>query len=266
MVISKGDMKMPDYQLFTELIKKKTNIDLNLYKEVQMKRRLTSLRDKRGFNTFKSYFQVIDQDKELMQEFLDKMTINVSEFFRNSKRWEVLEKKILPEMLKKKSELKIWSAACSTGDEPYTIAMILKQYIDLNKVSILATDIDDKILERARQGIYTERALKEVPKQFKDKYFVHKDSLYIIDDQLKKSITFKKHNLLSDPFPKGFDLIVCRNVMIYFTDEAKTQIYHKFSDSLVDGGVFFVGSTEQIFTPEKYKLKLLDTFFYTKQE
>jgi len=71
---------------------------------------------------------------------------------------------------------------------------------------------------------------------------------------------------LSDPFPKGFDLIVCRNVMIYFTDEAKMQIYHKFSDSLVDEGVFFVGSTEQIFTPEKYKLKLLDTFFYTKQE
>lgn len=257
---------MPDYQAFTEMIKKKTKIDLNLYKEVQMKRRLTSLRDKRGFATFRSYFQAIDKDKELMEEFLDKMTINVSEFFRNSKRWEVLEKKILPEMLKKKSKIKIWSAACSTGDEPYTVAMILKQYIDLKNVSILATDIDEKILERAKQGIYTERALKEVPQDFKDKFFVHKDSLYIIDDQLKKSITFKKHNLLNDPFPKGFDLIVCRNVMIYFTDEAKTKIYDKFSESLVDEGVFFVGSTEQIFTPEKYKLKLLDTFFYTKQE
>ncbi len=257
---------MPDYQAFTEMIKKKTKIDLNLYKEVQMKRRLTSLRDKRGFATFRSYFQAIDKDNELMEEFLDKMTINVSEFFRNSKRWEVLEKKILPEILKKKSKIKIWSAACSTGDEPYTVAMILKQYIDLKNVSILATDIDEKILERAKQGIYTERALKEVPQKFKEKFFVHKDSLYIIDDQLKKSITFKKHNLLNDPFPKGFDLIICRNVMIYFTDEAKTQIYHKFSESLVDEGVFFVGSTEQIFTPEKYKLKLLDTFFYTKQE
>lgn len=259
-------MKMPDYQAFTEMIKKKTKIDLNLYKEVQMKRRLTSLRDKKGFTTFRSYYQAIDKDHELMEEFLDKMTINVSEFFRNSKRWDVLENKILPDMLKKKSKLKIWSAACSTGDEPYTIAMILKQYIDLKNVSILATDIDDKILERAKQGIYTERALKEVPQDFKDKFFVHKDSLYIIDDQLKKSITFKKHNLLNDPFPQGFDLIICRNVMIYFTDEAKTQIYGKFSESLVDEGVFFVGSTEQIFSPEKYKLKLLDTFFYTKQK
>lgn len=256
---------MPDYQAFTQLIKDKTNIDLNLYKEVQMKRRLTSLRDKRGFNTFKSYFTALDKDQDLMEEFLDKMTINVSEFFRNSKRWEVLEKKILPDMLKKKSKLKIWSAACSTGDEPYTIAMILKQYIDLNNVSILATDIDEKILERAKQGIYTERALKEVPQNFKDKFFVHKDSLYVIDDSLKKPITFKQHNLLSDPYPNGFDLIVCRNVMIYFTDEAKNQIYHKFSDALVDNGVFFVGSTEQIFSPEKYNFKLLDTFFYTKQ-
>src|SRR5690625_1598060 len=257
---------MPDYPLFTKLIKEKTNIDLTLYKETQMKRRLTSLRDKRGYDQFESYYHAIVNDQVLMEEFLDKMTINVSEFFRNAKRWEVLEKEILPELLKRNPHLRIWSAACSTGDEPYSIAMILSQLTDLKNVSILATDIDEKILERAKKGIYTERALKEVPERLKRRYFTYKDSLYTINDKLKKSITFKAHNLLHDPYPKGFDLIVCRNVMIYFTSEAKEKIYHQFSDSLVNEGVFFVGSTEQIFTPEKYNLELLQTFFYQKSD
>lgn len=255
---------MTDYQMFIESIKKKTRIDLALYKEAQMKRRLTSLRDKKGFSNFDLYFKALISDKELMEEFLDKMTINVSEFYRNSTRWNVLENKILPDLLKRNKKLKIWSAACSTGDEPYTLAMMLSQHIDLANVSILATDIDDKILERAKKGIYTERALNEVPPKLKSQFFKEEGPLYVIDDKIKRSITFKKHNLLSDPFPSNFDLIVCRNVLIYFTEEAKTTIYNKFNDALVDKGVFFVGSTEQIFTPEKYGFQVLDTFFYQK--
>lgn len=255
---------MPDYPAFTELVKQKTKIDLNLYKETQMKRRLTSLRNKRGYDEFLPYFDAIASSKDMMEEFLDKMTINVSEFFRNSNRWEYLEKEILPALLKRKPNLKIWSAACSTGDEPYTIAMILSKLTDLKNIDILATDIDEKILARARQGIYTERALKEVPDLLKRRYFTYEESLYKIDDKLKQSITFKKHNLLHDPFPRGFDLIVCRNVMIYFTEEAKEQIYQNFSQSLADQAVFFVGSTEQIFTPANYDLKLINTFFYQK--
>ncbi|SDB91309.1 chemotaxis protein methyltransferase CheR [Pelagirhabdus alkalitolerans] len=255
---------MSDYQQFTQSIKKKTGIDLNLYKEVQMKRRLTSLRDKKGFADFESYYKALANDDALMSEFLDKMTINVSEFYRNSVRWNVLEEKILPDLLKKKSKLKIWSAACSTGDEPYTIAMMLSQYLDLNQVSILATDIDDNILERAKKGIYTERALKEAPKPLIDKHFTKENNLYMIADEIKNAITFKKHNLLSDAYPTGFDLIVCRNVLIYFTEDAKNEIYHKFNQSLNQDGVFFVGSTEQIFNPEKYGFQVLDTFFYQK--
>ncbi|GGM22859.1 chemotaxis protein methyltransferase [Paraliobacillus quinghaiensis] len=255
---------MSDYQIFSQSIKKKTGIDLTLYKEVQMKRRLTSLRDKKGFSDFNSYYQALVSNKELMEEFLDKMTINVSEFYRNSSRWNILENKILPDLLKKNRKLKIWSAACSTGDEPYTIAMMLSQYVDLDDVSILATDIDDKILERAKKGIYTERALKEVPPKLKEKFFKKDGSLYTIDDKIKSAITFKKHNLLSDPYPSNFDLIVCRNVLIYFTEEAKTTIYEKFSRALVEQGVFFVGSTEQIFNPNKYDFKVVDTFFYQK--
>ncbi|MFB1050494.1 protein-glutamate O-methyltransferase CheR [Paraliobacillus sp. JSM ZJ581] len=257
---------MTDYQSFSQSIKNKTGIDLSLYKEVQMKRRLTSLRDKKGFKDFNTFYKALVSDQLLMEEFLDKITINVSEFYRNSARWGVLEKKILPQLLNKKDNLKIWSAACSTGDEPYTLAMMLSQYIDLSKVTIIATDIDEKILTRARKGVYSERALKEVPKDLKDKFFVKHNSEYVIDEKLKKAITFKKHNLLSDPYPENFDLIVCRNVLIYFTEEAKEKIYHNFNNSLNSQGVFFVGSTEQIFTPDKYGFKVIDTFFYQKIE
>src|SRR5699024_9900654 len=122
-------------------VKKKTGIDLGLYKEAQMKRRLTSLREKRGFNDFSSYLQAINKDQALYDEFLDRITINVSEVFRNFSRWDVLIQKILPRLLCEKSRLKMWSAACSTGEEPYTLAMALTKHTSLRDVNILATDI-----------------------------------------------------------------------------------------------------------------------------
>lgn len=253
-----------DYGLFIEKIKAKTGIDLALYKEAQMKRRLTSLRNKRGFTTFGQFFQAMIEDKKLFDEFLDRMTINVSEFYRNPLRWQVLEKKILPRLLKESPRLKVWSAACSTGEEPYTIAMVLSQFMPLSSISILATDIDKAILERAKTGFYTDRSLKDIPKQMLDKYFIKEEIGYRIKDEVKKTVTFKQQNLLSDRFEQNYDLIVCRNVMIYFTEEAKHELYFKFSDALRTGGVLFVGSTEQIFNPQTYRLQAEETFFYRK--
>ncbi|MCT2537385.1 protein-glutamate O-methyltransferase CheR [Aquibacillus koreensis] len=255
---------MSDYQDFTISIKKMTSIDLSLYKEVQMKRRLTSLREKRGYQDFSSYFKAISKDNLLMDEFLDKVTINVSEFYRNASRWSVLDTKVLPDLLKKNKKLKIWSAACSTGEEPYTIAMVLNQHVPLSNIEILATDIDDNVIDRAKKGVYGERSLQEVPQDIKKKYFTQEGSLYKIDPKIKNCITFKKHNLLADPYPTGYDLIVCRNVLIYFTEEAKKEIYTNFSKSLNPQGVLFVGSTEQIFNPDRYNFRVLDTFFYQK--
>ncbi|WP_208587908.1 CheR family methyltransferase [Gracilibacillus suaedae] len=256
---------MTDYQTFIGQIYKKTGLDLSLYKEVQMKRRLTSLRNKRGYQSFSSYFQAINKDQQLLQEFLDKVTINVSEFYRNPARWRVLESKIIPTFKNKKSKIKIWSAACSTGEEPYTLAIIANQFWNVADIEILATDIDPNVLARAKQGIYNEKALQEVPADIKKKYFHQEGGTFKVDDKLKQAITFKEHNLLADPYPAQVDLIVCRNVLIYFTEEAKNTIYHKFSDALAEDGVFFVGSTEQIFSPDKYGFNVLDTFFYGKK-
>ncbi|WP_453995416.1 CheR family methyltransferase [Bacillus nitroreducens] len=254
-----------DYTLFTQQIKRKTGIDLQLYKEAQMVRRLTSLYEKRGFSNFQEYFKGIEQDKELLHEFLDRMTINVSEFYRNRKRWDVLETKILPKLLKENQNLKVWSAACSAGEEPYTLAMILSKFLPLHKISILATDIDENILARARLGIYPERSLQEVPIDMKNRFFTEDGAFYNIHPDIKKTVTFKKQNLLADPFGSQFDLIVCRNVLIYFTEEGKDMLYKKFSNALKPNGILFVGSTEQIFNPGSYNFETEDTFFYRKK-
>ena len=253
-----------DYEQFIRQIKSKTGIDLSLYKEAQMKRRLTSLYEKKGYSSFREYFQMINQNQELFNEFLDRMTINVSEFYRNAKRWEILEQKILPQIIKHTSKPKIWSAACSTGEEPYTLAMIFSKYIPLSNVNILATDIDENALSRAKLGIYPERSFHEIPNEMKRKYFSQEGSYYKVSDEIKRTVDFKKHNLLADSFGGPFDLIVCRNVLIYFTEEAKDILYNKFSKALNSKGFFFVGSTEQIFNAARYELESEDTFFYKK--
>lgn len=254
-----------EYEEFIANIKRKTGIDLSLYKEAQMKRRLTSLYEKRGFHSFHEYFAAISSDRKLLDEFLDRMTINVSEFFRNGKRWEVLEKKLLPKLIEKNKNLKIWSAACSTGEEPYTIAMILSKFMPLSQVKILATDIDENVLSRAKVGVYPERSLNEVPSDIKKKYFTQDGSFYKVSEEIKGTVSFKKQNLLADPFGSSYDLIVCRNVLIYFTEEAKDILYKKFSGALKTDGIFFVGSTEQIFNPSNYGFETEDTFFYRKK-
>ncbi|MEW4283874.1 CheR family methyltransferase [Priestia koreensis] len=254
-----------DYTDFMSRVKKRTGIDLALYKEAQMKRRIISLYEKKGFRTFQEFYQAMDKDMELLGEFLDRITINVSEFYRNAKRWEVLEKKILPELLKTRRTLKVWSAACSSGEEPYTLAMILSTYLPLSQIKVVATDIDQNIITKAKIGLYAERSLQEVPPAIKAQYFTKEGSFYKISDQIKRTVTFRQQNLLADLFVDKYDLIVCRNVLIYFTEEAKQHVYKKFSDALTPGGIFFVGSTEQIFNPQSYGFETADTFFYRKR-
>ncbi|NQX59015.1 CheR family methyltransferase [Paenibacillus qinlingensis] len=258
-------MEDQDFLLFIKKIKEHTSIDLALYKEAQMKRRLTTLRMKRGYNTFISFFEAMMKDKELFYEFLDRMTINVSEFWRNPNRWELVEQKFIPEMLKRNRRLKIWSAACSTGEEPYTLAMILAEQGALAETSLHATDIDDGALEKARKGMYLDRSVRDVPANYVKKYFKQDGLMFHVSDELKKSVKFQKQNLLVDTFDSGYDLIVCRNVIIYFTEEAKHVLYQKFAKALKPGGLLFVGSTEQIFSPGQYDLEAAETFFYRKK-
>ncbi|WP_281886933.1 protein-glutamate O-methyltransferase CheR [Paenibacillus sp. YYML68] len=257
-------MEDQDFLLFIKKVKDYTSIDLSQYKEAQMKRRLTTLRMKKGYNTFVAFFDAMTKDKALFYEFLDRMTINVSEFWRNPNRWELVEQRFIPEMIKKSRRLKIWSAACSTGEEPYTLAMILAEQGVLGDSTLMATDIDEGALEKARHAVYSDRSIRDVPDKYLKKYYTQENLTFKIVDSLKKSVRFQKGNLLTDTFESNFDMIVCRNVMIYFTEDAKHLLYQKFANALKPGGILFVGSTEQIFNPGQYGMESADTFFYRK--
>ena len=131
-------------------------------------------------------------------------------------------------------------------------------------IQILATDIDQNALIRAKIGAYLEKSIKEVPERIIQRFFNRNGDYYYVSDEIKKMVSFKKQNLLADPFGGPYDLIVCRNVLIYFTEEAKSLLYQKFSSALKKDGILFVGSTEQIFNPGLYQLKTEETFFYRK--
>jgi len=256
---------MDKYELFKKQVNELIDIDLNYYKEKQMKRRITSLFTRNNFNDFDDYFQGLKTDKKLLNEFINYLTINVSEFYRNPLQWTTLEQDILPNMIKNSNRVpKIWSSACSTGEEPYSIVMLLSRFFDLKDIKILATDIDEEAINKAKLGIYSEKSLENLPKDFKKKYFVPVERSYKIIDDIKKCVEFKNIDLLKDSFSTNYDLIICRNVMIYFTEDAKQLLYKKFHDSLAKDGILFVGSTEQIILPEKYNFKPVKTFFYKR--
>lgn len=254
-----------DYELFKSQIFRLTAIDLSSYKERQMKRRIDALITKHGFKGYEEFVKAIEKDKALYDSFVAYLTINVSEFYRNPEQWKVLETVFLPDLIKKTGQLKIWSAACSTGDEPYSLVMLLSRYLPLNKIKIYATDIDAQILDKARMGIYSDKSLAGLPSEFRDKYFKKiNDKAFKIDDSIKKCVEFSRHNLLKDPYLKDCDLIVCRNVLIYFTEEAKYEIFKKFNAALKKGGILFVGSTEQIIQAQELNFKSVKPFFYEK--
>ena len=256
---------MGDYELFKSKIFQMTKIDLSCYKERQMKRRIDALITKRGIKSYDAYVNALRTDVELMEEFVTYLTINVSEFYRNPEQWKVLENEIFPYLFERfGNTLKIWSAACSTGDEPYTLVMLLAKFIPLSRIKIIATDLDKQVLEKAQIGLYDEKSLKGLPKEFVQKYFTKISSSYQIHDDVKKCVQFKQHNLLKDPYPSQCDLIVCRNVMIYFTEDAKKGMYHRFNDALKKDGMLFVGSTEQIIAPADYGFTTYRSFFYKK--
>ena len=252
-----------DYEWFKKAVLDLTKIDLNAYKERQMKRRIDTLIQRNNITGYDNYVSLIKTNKEKFEEFVNYLTINVSEFYRNPDQWVFLEKEVFPQLINKFGKnLKIWSAACSTGDEPYSLAMCLSKYIPLNQIHITATDLDKQVMAQAKVGLYNEKSIAGVPDEYKKKYFTKIGTSYQISDEVKKCVTFQEHNLLKDKYFENYHLIVCRNVVIYFTEEAKAEIYKKFANSLVKGGMLFIGSTEQIVQYKDAGFERANSFFY----
>jgi len=257
---------MKDYEGFKKKIYALTKIDLNAYKERQMRRRIDTLIGRHKMSSYDDFVNTLKTDNKLFEEFVNYLTINVSEFYRNPDQWKLLDEEIIPSLISKFGKrLTIWSAACSTGDEPYSLVMAFSKHIPLNQIKIIATDIDNQVLDKARLGLYNAKSIASVPAEFKKKYFSQVGPSFQISDDIKRQVEFRKHDLLKDEYPKGCHLIVCRNVVIYFTDEAKDEIYLKFNKSLVTGGLLFIGSTEQISNYKNLGYDRRKSFFYTKE-
>ncbi len=257
-------MVQDDWEIFKQQLFAKSSIDLNQYKPAQMQRRITNLMNRHGVATFTAFFKLLEKDAKLYKDFIDYLTINVTEFFRTPEKFVELEDKVIPELLKRSPYLNIWSAGCSTGAEPYSLAMILLDRAPSARHRILATDLDIEMLAKAKQGVYTAGELKNIPPARIAKYFAAKGDSRAVKDEVKALVEFQRHNLLLDRFETGFDLILCRNVVIYFTEEAKDALYRRFFTALKPGGVFFVGGTEAILNFRDIGFQHYLPFFYRK--
>lgn len=254
-----------DYEYFKKAVFDLTKINLNAYKEKQMKRRIDTLISKHRIVGYENYVQLLKTDKAKFEEFVNYLTINVSEFYRNPSQWDVMDRDVIPELIRKFGKsLKVWSAACSTGDEPYSLVMALSRHLPLNQIKIFATDLDKQVIEKAKIGLYTEKSIASVPADLKKKYFTKVGPSWQISNEIKSRVEFKEHNLLKDTYPTAYHMIVCRNVLIYFTEEAKDEVFVKFQQSLAKGGILFIGSTEQIINYKEIGFDRKNSFFYQK--
>lgn len=255
-------MNLAGYAAFRRTVLGLTGIDLDCYKGSQMERRLQAIMRRVGAVDLLHYSHLLSGDPGRVKEFRDFLTINVTEFFRNPDKFAELQQQILPELLRRSRHLRIWSAGCSTGAEPYSLAIILDELDPGGRHELLASDIDEEALKAARAGAYQERDLREVSPERRRKYFTRDGDLWVVRQELRARVRFQQQNLLSDPFPREIDLILCRNVVIYFAEEAKEGLYRRFHQALKPGGILFVGGTESLLKARELGFAATAPFFY----
>jgi len=265
-------MNLDTYVLVKRSVRSLLNIDLTPYKDEQMRRRLDSWLARAGAPTWNAYAVRLRDDQTELSRFRDFLTINVSSFFRDPERWRYLREVILPELRATQPPtglppaLRIWSAGCSIGPEPYSLAMLLDESLPKPRHTILATDLDRGALAKARaRGPYTADDLQNLTAEQMQRYCEPGGPPWTIKASLARTIEFREHNMLEQPFERNFDLIVCRNVVIYFTAEAKDKLYQRFQQALRPGGVLFVGGTEIVPHAQELGLVSHGISFYRKQ-
>ncbi|MBP2640913.1 MAG: cheR2 [Firmicutes bacterium] len=256
--------ELQEWELFKQKLFAKSSINLNDYKPAQMQRRITNFSHRNHAEGYLDFFQKIDKDAKLYKTFIDYLTINVTEFFRTPEKFNELESVVLPHLLTKRQRLNIWSAGCSIGAEPYSLAMALDHLTPSVRHRILGTDLDVEMLNKAKQGLYTANELKNVTVERLKRYFSVQNESYLVQETIRSRVELNRHNLLLDAFEDGFDLILCRNVVIYFTEEAKNALYRRFFKALRPGGVLFVGGTEAILNFREMGFESYLPFFYRK--
>lgn len=240
-------------------------LDLTAYKPLQMRRRITSfvLREARG--DAEAFIKALGVDSNLLAATRDMLTINVTDFFRDPAQWQLLERQVLPSLLTARKGLKVWSAGCSRGQEAVSLAIALDRAGVLPASRILATDFDREVLAKARAGgPYRADEMRGMPPADRARYFEQTPEGYRVDRRLMSSIRFAELNLLRDRFDREFDLIVCRNVMIYFENEVKSGLIRRFREALRPDGLLFIGATEALIGSDLEGLQRVGGNFYRR--
>jgi len=253
----------------------KENYGINLMeKKILIEGRLSNMVTEKGFNNFSDYIELVFNDPtgNEISSLINRLTTNHTFFMREEDHFKYFRDIVLPELEAGANtrDLRIWSAGCSSGEEPYTLAMIIADHFGSQKslwnTKILATDISQKVLEAAQEGIYSEIAVNTIPKYWKNKYFKKIEiENYQISEEMRNEIIFRNFNLMTDifPFKKKFHTIFCRNVMIYFEAKTKMELINKFYDMLEVGGYLFIGHSESV-NKEETKLKYILPAVYRK--
>jgi chemotaxis protein methyltransferase CheR len=246
-----------EFKKFCDFIYETVGIHLTDKKFSLVNNRLRKRVRHYNFSSYNEYFLWVlndNQGKAELTELINQITTNVSSFFREPKQLKIFFDEILPNVFEKKTKIKIWSAGCSTGEEPYTLAMILMKFSKLN-FEIYATDLSTRVLKYAEAGIYDSDHLKDVDPATLKRFFIEDIALgkYKIRDEVKKNIKFGVLNLIKDKYPTEFDMIFCRNVIIYFDKQTKDGVMQGFHNSLKEDGILFLGHSESLFSNPLFK-------------
>lgn len=244
----------PGFLALQKKILKETGLDLSQYRDKCLKRRIDVRLRATGAHSYLDYMAILKKDPAEYDRFLDALTINVTNFFRDSDTYGVIEGTIIPELIsakKRKGEriIRIWSAGCASGEEPYSIAILFRKRLGERigdyLVSICATDIDGKVIKKAERGEYEPGDVSEVDEKILRRYFDH-NLKFSLKEEIKKMVKFRRHNLIADRPPGHLDMIVCRNLLIYFSREQQAELFDKFYEALNRGGYLVLGKTESL--------------------
>ncbi|MGE5403683.1 MAG: CheR family methyltransferase [Candidatus Saccharibacteria bacterium] len=265
-----------EFEQLSKYIKSHYGINLKTEKKYLVVGRLQQVLQEKGFVSFSQYYKHITHDLsgEAVRTLLSKITTNHTFFMREFEHFAYFRDTVLPWMASKEKasrDLRIWSAGCSTGEEPYTLAMILHDHFGPDKKNwdsrILATDISPAVIETATKGMYTSDQLNSVPEMWKKIYFRRlQEDTWTVADNIKSEVIFRKFNLMNRQFPfkKKFHVIFCRNVMIYFDQETKDELVNRYYESIEPGGYLFIGHSETINRNDS-KFKYIKPAIYRKE-
>lgn len=242
---------MDDLKQIKNLIEKTIGVRCSNYKEEYIKRRLLSRMRSTATSTYDEYTRYLNNNPDEWELLRNALTINVTEFFRDAEVFEIIRKEIIPKILSDHGRIRIWCAGCSSGEEPYSLAMILSELTTRKggvSGTIYATDIDEKILQKAKDGIYEAKSMDKLGSAAIRRHFTElPDGRFQVKQHLKDMIHFRKHDLMSGlPGARYVDMVTCRNVTIYFTEQQKNDLARTFHTSLNSGGFYVMGKTEYL--------------------